>query len=129
MSHAATLSDDTLPMPAIEVDRPPERRPALAPPPGLDTGSGHVLVVDDDPAQARYARAVLEAADYRVSVCDDPRLFLHHVATGRPDLVLMDVVLPGASGYELVRCLRHDPAAADLPVLFLTGEGEMPARL
>jgi diguanylate cyclase (GGDEF)-like protein len=91
--------------------------------------AGRVLVVEDDPFQARFVRMTLESAGHQVTVCDDPRRFQADLASCRPELVLMDVMLPGASGYELVRWLRHERASAALPVLFLTAEGQMQARL
>jgi diguanylate cyclase (GGDEF)-like protein len=91
--------------------------------------TGRILMVEDDPFQARFVCMTLENAGYELTVCDDPSRFQAELAAGRPDLVLMDVMLPGASGYELVRWLRHDSASAKLPVLFLTAEGQMQARL
>jgi diguanylate cyclase (GGDEF)-like protein len=110
----------TLGMPAVaaEVAAVPPAAPA-----------GRVLVVEDDPFQARFVRLTLEAGGYEVKVCEDPRRFQADLAACRPELVLMDIMLPGASGYELVRWLRHERASATLPVLFLTAEGQMQARL
>jgi len=91
--------------------------------------AGRVLLVEDSPFQARFVQATLETAGHRVTVCDDPRRFAAALAECRPDLVLMDVILPGASGYELVRSLRQQPESAALPVLFLTAGGRMQDRL
>ena len=93
-----------------------------APPDG-----NRVLIVEDDPAQAGQWRHTLEAAGHQVKVCDDPWRFAGELAAWRPNLVLMDVILPGASGYELVRALRQVAGASSLPVLFLTTEGRAQA--
>ena len=79
-----------------------------------------ILCVEDDPSQARYLRAVLESAGYTVSVCRDPRDFESVLASAAPALVIMDVHLPGFSGFDLVRYLRQQERHAMLPVLFLT---------
>lgn len=91
--------------------------------------SGRVLAVEDDPQQAAFVRAVLSSAGYEVRVCDDPRHFEMDLGSFRPDLVLMDVVLPGLSGYDLARYLRQQERHATLPILFLTTEGQIDARI
>jgi diguanylate cyclase (GGDEF)-like protein len=79
-----------------------------------------ILCVEDDPSQARYLRAVLESAGYSVSLCHDPNEFESALTASRPALVVMDVHLPGMTGFDLVRYLRQDERHAMLPVLFLT---------
>jgi diguanylate cyclase (GGDEF)-like protein len=112
---------------------PPAPAAASAPRTAGDTAAGavgsRIMVVEDDPAQASYVRVTLETAGYQVQICGDPGRFAGDLAAFDPELVLMDVILPGATGYELVRSLRQAPGAAALPVLFLTAEGEMHARL
>ena len=88
-----------------------------------------VLSVEDDPQQAALLQAVLESAGYEVRVCDDPRHFETDLIGFAPDLVIMDILLPGVSGYDLVRYLRQDERYATLPVLFLTTEREVHARI
>ena len=79
-----------------------------------------VLVVDDDPQTLIYARRVLEGASYEPVVTADvdevPRL----LAKAKPHLVLLDLMLPGTDGIELMRRL---PALAERPVIFLSGYG------
>lgn len=107
------------------------RRSGGDPPPSPDAApaGGRILVVEDDPAQAVYVRVTLESAGHQVQLCDDPRRFAGDLAAFDPELVLMDVILPGATGYELVRSLRQASDAPALPVLFLTAERDMHARL
>ena len=80
----------------------------------------HVLAVDDDPRELLHVRSILEDAGYRAIVTGDPEEVPSLIDTHRPDLVLLDVLLPGADGIELMRSL---PALADLPVIFLSGYG------
>ncbi|MCL4811960.1 MAG: diguanylate cyclase [Vicinamibacteraceae bacterium] len=88
-----------------------------------------VLIVEDDPANAVYARTILEAVGYEVRVCDRPRHFNETLATFRPDLILMDIVLPEFNGFDLTRFVRQDNQYATLPIIFLTSETEVQARI
>ena len=91
--------------------------------------ASRVLMVEDDPRQAAFVRQILAAEGYEVRWCDDPRRFAAVLDEFRPHLVLMDVLLPGATGYELVRALRGSEMHANLPVLFLTTESQVAARI
>jgi diguanylate cyclase (GGDEF)-like protein len=91
--------------------------------------ASRVLSVEDDPSQAAFLRAVLTSAGYEVRVCADPRRFESDLSSFRPDLVLMDLLLPGVSGHDLVKYLRQDERYATLPVLFLTTEGQVEAQM
>jgi diguanylate cyclase (GGDEF)-like protein len=86
------------------------------------TAGARILSVEDDPEQAEFIKTVLESAGYEVRVCPDPSRFAQDLANFRPDLILMDIVLPKISGYDLARVVRHEPAHATLPILFLTSE-------
>ena len=88
-----------------------------------------VLSVEDDPHQANFLTAVLESAGYEVRICSEPDSFFADIAAFRPDLVLMDIQLPGASGYDLVRSLRQEETQAMLPVVFLTTQAELGSRI
>jgi diguanylate cyclase (GGDEF)-like protein len=88
-----------------------------------------VLSVEDDPDQASFIRAVLEAAGYVVRICPDPTRFEAEAAGFVPDLVLMDIVLPGVSGYDLARFLRQNEKYAAVPVVFLTAENRAQSRI
>jgi diguanylate cyclase (GGDEF)-like protein len=90
---------------------------------------GRVLVVEDDPHQTSFLRTVLASAGYEVRVCDDPHRFDGDLSSFRPDLVLIDIVLPGIRGYDLARFLRQDERYATLPIIFLTTEGQVEARI
>jgi diguanylate cyclase (GGDEF)-like protein len=87
-----------------------------------------LLSVEDDPDQADYLRAVLESAGHRVVICAAPSQFEILLQEHQPDLILMDVVLPGVTGYDLVRTLRQDERWLTVPVIFLTTEGQLESR-
>jgi diguanylate cyclase (GGDEF)-like protein len=92
------------------------------------THAARILSVEDDPQQASYLKSILESGGYEVAVCADPKRFETALGEFRPDLVLMDILLPDISGYDLVRYLRQDERNAALPVLFLTTESQMQSR-
>ncbi|WP_372022224.1 two-component system response regulator (plasmid) [Tistrella mobilis] len=80
-----------------------------------------ILLVDDTPSNLTIINAVLKD-DYRTRIATGGAKALEIAAgaEGRPDLVLMDVMMPGMDGYEVCRRLKADPATADIPVIFLT---------
>ena len=92
------------------------------------TRAARILSVEDDPQQAAYLKSILELAGYEVAVCGDPKRFETALREFQPDLVLMDILLPDISGYDLVRYLRQDERHATLPVLFLTTDGQLQSR-
>jgi CheY-like chemotaxis protein len=80
-----------------------------------------ILVVDDAPENIRVLTAVL-GTSYRVKAATGGEKALAICAAEpRPDLVLLDVVMPGMDGYEVCRRLRADPKTAAIPVIFVTG--------
>jgi DNA-binding NarL/FixJ family response regulator len=80
-----------------------------------------VLVVDDDEIFRAAVREVLERAGFVVREASDGEEALASARAARPDVVLLDVCLPGISGYEVLRALQ-DTIHADLPVIFMSGE-------
>ena len=90
-------------------------------------GRTPVLVVDDDPHALRQAREALAAAGYDPTATAEPANIPRLLETKRPALALLDLVLPGVDGIELMRTL---PGLADLPVIFVSayGEGDTVAR-
>ena len=79
-----------------------------------------ILVADDQPANARALRSAL-GDDYQVFVATDGVQALALCRDKRPDLALLDVVMPGLDGHEVCRRLKADPSTRDLPVIFVTG--------
>jgi two-component system cell cycle response regulator DivK len=80
----------------------------------------HIVVVDDDARNLRLASAVLEQAGHRVSGAQDGALGVALVQQHRPDLVLMDVQMPGMDGVTALKRLRAEPGTAALKVVALT---------
>jgi len=79
-----------------------------------------ILVVDDTPANVKLLVDVLTAKGYAVSAAVDGEQALQQVGREMPDIVLLDIMMPGLSGYDVCRRLRADPATALLPVVLCT---------
>lgn len=88
----------------------------------MSTG-GRILVVDDTPANVRLLEAVLGPEGYEVTVAAGGEEALAVVAAARPEVVLLDVLMPGMDGLEVCRRLRGDRATEALPVLMITAGG------
>jgi DNA-binding response OmpR family regulator len=82
-----------------------------------------MLVVDDAAMLRRLVRRTLETDGHRVLDAEDGVAGRRTMRAERPDLVVMDVTMPGPSGLEVLRTVRADPALATLPVIILTAGG------
>ena len=91
--------------------------------------TSRVFVLDDDPAMVEAVMAVLVHDGFEVDGTSDAAAFLRTVLRTPPDLVVLDVNMPGLTGWELCEILRRQPLTRDLPVLFLTGRGEVRDRI
>ncbi len=89
--------------------------------PVAGTGRGTILVVDDNPDTLGLVTSALEAAGYLVLVSLSGMRALEIVHSARPDLVLLDAIMPELDGFEACRRLRRIPGTATLPVIFMTG--------
>lgn len=83
-----------------------------------------ILVVDDDPEIVRVIRTYLEQAGYIVQVAYDGETALHWLRRERPDLVLLDLMLPKRDGWEVTRLIRGDADLAMIPIIMLTARIE-----
>lgn len=79
-----------------------------------------ILVVEDNPMNLKLARDVLEAKGYQVLAAENGEDGVTLARTAHPDLVLMDIQLPGIDGVEALARLRADPATAAVPVVAFT---------
>ena len=102
---------------------------ALSRPPGRKAASIHIVVVEDDESLGVLLTYNLEAEGFRVTRVDrgdDAETLLSEV---QPDLVILDWMLPGVSGFELCRRLRARQEQGDLPIILLTARGEESDRV
>jgi CheY-like chemotaxis protein len=83
-----------------------------------------VLVVDDEPDAVEFVRAVLEEAGYEVASASDGVAGLATARTESPDLVILDVQMPGKDGFAVFGEMAKDKALCSVPVIMLTGVGQ-----
>jgi two-component system alkaline phosphatase synthesis response regulator PhoP len=84
----------------------------------------HILVVDDDKQIARLIRSYLEQAGFQVTVANDGAAALHAIRREKPDLVVLDLMLPDRDGWDITRIVRSDPALAATPIIMVTARVE-----
>jgi two-component system alkaline phosphatase synthesis response regulator PhoP len=83
-----------------------------------------ILVVDDDKQIVRLVQSYLEQAGYAVLTAYDGAAALRAIRTERPDLVVLDLMLPDQDGWSITRTVRADASQADLPIIMLTARIE-----
>ena len=83
-----------------------------------------ILVVDDDPVFVQATKAVLESKNYQVSAAFDGDEGLQKVQDERPDLVILDIIMPTKDGFTVCEQLKGDPRYSKIPVLILTSFAE-----
>lgn len=88
-----------------------------------------ILVVDDSALQTRIIGDALREAGYQVNVANDGQEGLRLATAWQPDAVILDVVMPGLSGYQVCRALRQDETTAHIPVVMLTTKGGIEAKV
>lgn len=89
-----------------------------------DSEQGKILLVDDDQKLVFVLRAHLVAAGYQVQDAADAETALQKVSSFKPDLVVLDVGLPGMDGIEATRRMKSDPQTADLSIIMLTARSD-----
>lgn len=83
----------------------------------------HLLIVDDSPENIQQLGAVLRDEGFLVSVARDGKQALEKARSLRPNLVLMDVMMPDMDGLDVCRRMKSDPVLADIPVIFISAKG------
>jgi two-component system, cell cycle response regulator DivK len=82
--------------------------------------SKRILVVEDQEDNRQIIRDMLSATDYEIMEAESGEQALAAMATQRPDLILMDIQLPGMDGYEATRRIKADPALRSIPIIAVT---------
>lgn len=96
---------------AIRRHAPPDRR-----------GPCSVLIVDDEPATIERLVAAVRAEGHAVEIAESGPVALAQIARRRPDVLILDLMMPEMNGFEVVECLRAESATADLPILIHTSK-------
>lgn len=87
---------------------------------GTSTDDGTILVVDDNPTNLRLLLDTLQDSGYRTLIATTGERALQQIQRMTPDLILLDIMMPGADGFETCRRLKEAPAMRDIPVIFMT---------
>ncbi|HVO69087.1 MAG TPA: response regulator transcription factor [Aggregatilineaceae bacterium] len=90
----------------------------------MSTPIPHILIVDDDPEIVRLLKAYLEQVNFRVLVAYEGRTALHMIRYERPALLILDLMLPEQTGWDITRIVRSDPTINTLPIIMLTARVE-----
>ena len=83
-----------------------------------------VLVVEDDPDARKVLSLVLKLDGFAVASVADGHEAIAYLEQNRPNLILLDVIMPEVDGYEVCRWIRNNPSTVDLPVVMLSGKND-----
>ena len=84
--------------------------------------TARILVIDDEPEITEIVKTFLEESGYRVAVVNSPSEAVEKARAFKPDVVLLDIMMPGVDGYDICQQLKADPQFAGVPIIFLTGK-------
>ena len=87
--------------------------------------SDWILVVDDDTANLKMASRILSAEKMRVSCMKSGEDAIKFLQENKPDLILLDVHMPGMDGFETIASIRNNKKTRDIPVIFLTADEDI----
>ncbi|GAB4033555.1 MAG: hypothetical protein Fur0012_13370 [Elusimicrobiota bacterium] len=79
-----------------------------------------IMVVDDDPEISSLVQYTLESLGHTIKVCDNGREVIDAIKDFKPELMVMDVMLPGIDGYSLTSKITEDPQMASIPIIVLS---------
>jgi twitching motility two-component system response regulator PilH len=85
----------------------------------------NILVVDDSPTDRQYLTELLSKSGFKVSSAASAEEALAKVKLAKPDLVLMDVVMPGQNGFQATRTLSNDEATKHIPIIICSTKGQV----
>ncbi|MFN3296659.1 PleD family two-component system response regulator [Caldimonas sp.] len=83
-----------------------------------------ILLVDDSKTELHHLSELLSKRGYSVRTAENGEEALRRLAEDKPDLILMDVVMPGQNGFQLTRSITRDPNFADVPVIMCTSKNQ-----
>ncbi|MBW9265880.1 MAG: response regulator [Candidatus Thiodiazotropha sp. (ex. Lucinisca nassula)] len=82
-----------------------------------------ILIVDDEPNIVLSVEYLMKREGYQVMTASDGQVAIEMIADTRPDLLILDVMMPRKNGFEVCREIRADPALSELPILMLSAKG------
>jgi len=88
-----------------------------------------IMIVDDNPKNLQVLGSLLKENNYRVAVARDGKQVLEYLKTRQPDLILLDVMMPGINGFEVCKTIKKNPRTKEIPVLFITALADTDNKL
>jgi len=88
-----------------------------------------ILIVDDSPTEAHILKSMLEKSGFEVETAENGTEGIERAKELKPDLILMDVVMPGLNGFQATRQLTKNPETADIPVIIVTTKDQETDRV
>jgi len=88
-----------------------------------------ILIVDDSPTERYYLTDILVRNGFTVTTADNGEEALAKIKADKPELILMDVVMPGANGFQVTRAIARDPELADVPVIICSSKNQETDRI
>ena len=89
----------------------------------------NVLVVDDSKTELMYLTGLLQKSGMTVRTAENAEDAFRRLEAQKPDLILMDVVMPGANGFQVTRAIARDPALADVPIIICSSKNQETDRI
>jgi two-component system cell cycle response regulator len=87
------------------------------------TSKPQILIVDDEPLNVKLIAAMIPPDQYQTVLAYSGEEALHQIRDGSPDLIFLDIMMPGLNGFELTRLLKADPKSRDIPIVLVTAFG------
>lgn len=88
-----------------------------------------ILIVDDSPTERYYLTDILVRNGFTVTTAENGEEALARIKADKPELILMDVVMPGANGFQVTRAIARDPELADVPVIICSSKNQETDRI
>ena len=88
-----------------------------------------ILIVDDSPTERYYLTDILVKNGFAVTTADNGEEALARIKADKPELILMDVVMPGANGFQVTRAIARDPALAGVPIIICSSKNQETDRI
>ena len=89
----------------------------------------NILIVDDSPTERYYLSDILIKNGFTVTTAENGEAALAQIKTQKPELILMDVVMPGANGFQVTRAIARDPELANVPIIICTSKNQETDRI
>ena len=96
---------------------------------GTDMNHGEILAVDDTPANLKLLMELLQGQGYKVRPAPSGEIAIAAVAARKPDLILLDIKMPGIDGYEVCRRLKEDKRCQEIPIIFISALASLEDRI